>query len=87
MNKVFKYPVPTNDYFFLDLPRGAEILTVQVQDSRPQIWALVNPENPIESRNFHLAGTGDSINERNLIYIGTFQMSNGNNIWHLFEIK
>ena len=85
MNKVFKYPVPVNDYFFLDIPRGAKILTVQVQNGEPQIWALVNPENPIKTRNFCLAGTGDSINERNLIHIGTFQIRSL--VWHLFEIK
>ena len=87
MFKVFKYPVPANDYFYLDLPRGAKILTVQIENSRPQIWALVNPENPTETRNFCLAGTGNPMNEKNLIYIGTFQASNESFIWHLFEIK
>ena len=70
MFKVFKYPVPANDYFYLDLPRGAKILTVQIQNSRPQIWVLVNPNNPTEIRNFRLAGTDDPINEKNLIYSG-----------------
>ena len=89
MNKVFKYPVPVQDRFSLNLPQGARILTVQEQHGEPQIWALVNPENVIETRNFCLAGTGHSIeeNEENLNYIGTFQLYNGDFIEHLFEIK
>lgn len=88
MNKVFKYPVPVEDRFSLDLPQGARILTVQEQNSKPQIWAIVNPENPTEIRNFRLAGAGHPIeeNEKNLSYIGTFQLYNGNFIGHLFEI-
>ena len=72
--RIYKYAAPGEDYFSLELPRGAKILTVQVQDDEPQIWALVNPENPTELRSFHLAGTGHPIEEteEDLNYIGTF---------------
>ena len=77
------------DYFSLNLPEGAKILTVQEQHGGAQVWALVNPDNPTETRNFRLAGTGHPIKESpdTLNYIGTFQLAGGNFIGHVFEIK
>jgi len=88
MLTVYKYTVPVDDYFSLDLPRGAKILAVQEQHGEPQVWALVNPGNPTETRKFRLAGTGHPIKEDEglLNYIGTFQLAGGSFIGHLFEL-
>ena len=89
MLKVYKYTIPVEDYFSLDLPAGAKILTVQAQRDEPQIWALVDPEErTMVPHNFRVAGTGHDIKEYkdSLIYIGTFQLIEGNFIGHLFEI-
>lgn len=89
MLRVYKYTIPVKDYFSLDLPAGAKILTVQAQHGEPQIWALVDPGQQLKVRhNFRLAGTGHDIKEDNdsLIYIGTFQLVGGNFIGHLFEV-
>lgn len=86
MRRVYKYTIPVRDVFHLDLPIGAEILTVQVQRNEPQIWALVNPDCQTERRYFRLAGTGHAIGDRMLLkYIGTFQLHGGDFIGHLFE--
>lgn len=87
--KVYKYSVPLTDYFSLKLPKGAKVLTVQTQRGEPKIWALVNPENPTETRRFHLAETGHPITEfeEELSYIGTFQLHGGDFIGHIFEIR
>ncbi|MBU2634917.1 hypothetical protein KJ841_00375 [Patescibacteria group bacterium] len=79
----------TEDYFSLDLPEGAKILTVQEQHGEPQIWALVNPGSPTETRNFRLAGTGHPIkgDKELLNYVGTFQLAGGSFIGHLFELR
>ena len=89
MQNVFKYTIPVEDYFSLDLPEGAKILTVQEQNGGAQVWALVNSDNPTETRNFRLAGTGHPIKESPdvLDYIGTFQLAGGSFIGHVFEIK
>jgi hypothetical protein len=90
MMKVFKYPIEVTDYQSVTLPQNAEILTVQVQNGMPCIWALVNPDNKAEVRKFRLAGTGHDISTdeaRKLNYIGTIQMRNGMLVFHLFEIK
>ncbi len=75
------------DIIKIEMPKDAEILTVQSQNTYPMIWAKVNPNNELEIRNFRIYGTGHKINEEEkLKYIGTFQMAGGNFIGHLFEI-
>jgi len=88
MLTVWKYPLYTEDYFSLSLPSGSEILTVQMQHGSPQIWALVNPDNQEEERKFRLAGTGHNIEhaKEDMKYIGTFQLYDGDLIFHLFEM-
>lgn len=87
MLKIFKYQVPFADEgsFSLDLPEGAKILTVQTQREQPQIWALVDPDKPAETRNFLSFATGSPIRENieNLSYIGTYQERTY--VWHIFE--
>ena len=88
MLTVFKYPVKLEDRFALDIPRGGEILTVDMQAEKPQLWALVNPEAYTEKRYFRVAGTGHPIkfNKEDLKFISTFQMMKGALIFHVFEL-
>lgn len=89
MKTIYKYQVPVNDHFTLELPEGARILSVQVQRGRAQLWALVDPAAPPARRDFMQYGTGHSVqpfNGRALDYIGTYQLSEGDLILHLFEL-
>ncbi len=88
MRKVFKYAVPVEDVFTLDMPAGGKILSFQAQRDRPTIWVLVNPDAPMQSREFRLSGTGHPITDYNneLYFIGTCQMMGGSLVWHLFEL-
>jgi hypothetical protein len=86
MQTVYKYGIPLEDYFDLELPKNAQILTVQVQYEEPYIWALVNNELSTEKRKFRLAGTGHPIRDKELKYIGSFQLENGRFVGHLFEV-
>lgn len=85
---VYKYSLPSDDYFQIELPGDAKILTMQTQHGNPQIWALLDPSKPPQSRYFRLAGTGHPISEvqEDLKYIDTCQVLNGKLIFHLFEI-
>lgn len=90
MNKtIWKYPITHPDRVEIEMPKGAELLTIQCQDNTPTIWALVNPDKELdlEKRNFELFGTGHDVPcdmgiERK--YINTFQMNTGL-VFHLFE--
>jgi len=90
MLTIFKYPVPIEDHFILELPKNAKILAVQIQRGAPQLWAMVDSETEKEARHFRLSETGHPLGEdylRIINYIGTFQMENGALVFHLFEIK
>ena len=88
MLKVFKYPIPINDDAVMELPEGSQILHIDSQQGQPMLWALVNPDAPMEKRRFRFAGTGHPITEDpdNLIHRGTFKMQGDALIFHIFEI-
>jgi len=76
------------DQIGMFMPKGAKILTIQTQQNTPCIWALVNPLAEKVYRTFKVFGTGHEIPEELLqdhIYIGTFQLDDGNYVFHLFE--
>ena len=85
MKKVYKYVLPMYDDVAIELPQGAKILKVDTQESVPCIWALVDPDAPLEMRKFRVVGTGHPIEEKGLEFIGTFQMYGGELVFHLFE--
>lgn len=82
---IYKYPVFTST-FTLDLPRGATILSIQVQNGAPTMWALVDKDAAHEKRSFTVISTGSPIRHdiAHLVYVGTFQVAAG--VWHLFEV-
>lgn len=87
---IWKFETPFESKFSLQLPKGAEILSVQ-QDQKtkiPCIWTLVYPENEKEERTFELFGSGHLIyNDMgiNRKYLGTYQYQKGEFVGHLFE--
>lgn len=87
-HKIYKYNIEIDDTFELLLPKGAKILSIQVQRNKQKIWALVDTDNKLEKRKFVMYGTGYTIKENtnNLNHIGTFQMHMGELILHVFEI-
>ncbi len=88
--RIFKYMFGITDSIVIPMPEGARVLDVQIQHGAPCIWALVDTSKPNVNRMFRLAGTGHPIKPDEAhkhIYIGTFQMSDGALVFHLFEVK
>lgn len=85
--RIFKYPISVTDSQAVDMPEGAQILTIQVQRNQLCIWALVDDDVPPVPREIHMRGTGHDCNgvER-LRYISTFQMMEGSLVFHAFEL-
>jgi hypothetical protein len=87
MNKrIYKYELAITDSQTVTMPEGAEILAVQVQRGAPCLWALVNPELRAVERHIETFGTGHPVDtgvER--LYIGTYQISGGSLVFHVFE--
>lgn len=91
MKRIFKYDIPVADYFELELPLNAEVLTFQSQRESFYIWAIINDEEGLndEKRYFRLAGTGHDLTEdfpKIKKYIGTAQIAGGGLVFHLFEL-
>lgn len=82
MKQIWKYDVHDGS---IRMPIGAKILSVQLQNNRPMMWAIVDPNAETEIRKFEIVGTGMGFNDTNYMYtyIGTFQ--DNPFVWHLFE--
>jgi hypothetical protein len=98
---IWKYEFEISDRQEIRMPNGAEILSVQVQQStfRPCMWVLVDPaaSDGTVTRRFRVFGTGHpieagAINSSSVVkmagdlnYIGTFQVAGKSLVFHLFE--
>lgn len=83
---IWKFPLPLMDFPAVTMPANAEILAAQMQGSAPCLWALVDPDAPMETRLFAIVGTGHPATDRVLFenYIATVQ--DGPFVWHIFEV-
>ena len=86
---IYKYSLGKGPTFMgkiIDMPFGAHILDVQMQNENITLWAVVE-ENSIDirPRTFIVLGTGDNFpRERAFEHIGTVQDELGY-VWHIFE--
>lgn len=86
MNKIYKYEIPLEDQFEIEVPEDYEILTLQMQNNKPCIWMAVDPKRKLTKLTFKTYGTGDDIESEKVIrYIGTYQKDFM--VWHVFQKK
>jgi hypothetical protein len=86
MKAIWKYPLGITDIQTVSMPKGAEILTVQIQLGGVCLWAMVDPEAPKEDRIIITYGTGHPIDSPHLLrYIGTYQIPERVLVFHVFE--
>lgn len=88
MNKtIWKVQLETTDKQTIKLPIGAELLSVQVQNNIPCIWALVYPDMGKGNIQIEIYGTGHPIKDKvERRFIGTYQLNDGELVFHVFEI-
>lgn len=90
MKTIWKYPLTTETRCIIGMPEGAEILTIQVQNNVPCVWAEVDTEAELEERVFCFFATGEEIGfdgqEYDYLYVGTVQLYNGASVLHVFEL-
>ena len=88
MKTMYKYQLNVTDFQTIQMPKGAKILTVQVQSAYgPCLWALVDPTQELENVKIRIAGTGHPIEEDIVKHIGTFQLQGGALVFHAFVIN
>lgn len=82
---VWKFPLGQEDEeISVQMPDGAQVLTLQMQAGIPCLWALVDPTAKTVTRHFFIVGTGHEL-WKDGQYIGTWQVAGGALVWHLFE--
>lgn len=87
MKTIWKYPLKVVDDQIIYMPLHAEILTIQMQNDIPCLWALVSSIADKEKRHIRIHGTGHQVSLTDkLKYISTFQMNNGLLVFHVFEV-
>ncbi len=85
MVRIYKYSIPIQDDFTLEIPESAQVLSVDVVDNQPRLWILVDPHEDFTTRRFVTVPTGEEFNgEGN--FIGTYLLSGGALVFHLFEV-
>lgn len=83
---IWKFQIETTDTQFVQMPKDATILCVQVQNGLGVcLWAQVDPSQPKENRCIEIFGTGHAIITANRRYVGTYQLSGGMLVFHAFE--
>lgn len=88
MKRIYKYELIIADEQKIKIPQSAHILDVQNQKEKVYIWCLVNIENELVDYTFRIIGTGNPIEDDfSGKYIGTFQLFDGDIIFHLFQIS
>ena len=71
----------------IDMPVGADILNLQIQNSEVTIWVAVPKNAKLEIKTFKTFSTGENIDDYDkLKYVGTYQMPTLS-VWHVFVDK
>ena len=87
MKAIWKFPLQLVDIQDVVMPKGAEILTVQVQKDDLCMWAAVDPREDTIANTIFIHGTGHQIEDfEKKKYISTFQIAEGDLIFHVFEL-
>ena len=83
---IWKFSLGNDIVKTIKMPVGSKILCVKNQFEMGTIWALVNIlQSNTENRVFHSYMTGEVIADLKDEYIGTYQLTGGNTIVHVFE--
>lgn len=82
--QIWKFELPTDG--LIEMPKYARPISVQTQRGVICLWALIEPNQPVEMRKFVILGTGHEIPKHGVgDFIDTFQLNEGSLVFHVFE--
>ena len=85
--EIWKFPINLHESIsYVSMPIDAEILDIDIQLGKIQVWAIVDPNVGTENRSFSIYGTGQRIDMEGKKYLKTVQADGGIFVWHIFEI-
>lgn len=80
---IWKFPLRIASEQSVRMPRGARALTAQMQDNELYLWAVVDPDEPLESVEVLVCGTGHQLPDLDgWRYLATAQETFY--VWHVF---
>ncbi len=84
MREIWKFPLEITDRQIVSMPRMHDFLTVQLQNGKPVLWAIVQPKSDREEVRIYCVGTGngESVLYDCPRYLGTVQITPF--VWHYF---
>lgn len=85
MKTIHKYPLDVVDSQEVIMPTNSRILTVQVQQDTPCLWAEVDTTLESTARVIVTRGTGHPLSE-NMVYLGSYQLREGALVFHVLEL-
>lgn len=84
---IWKFSIPLENKFELEMPGDPHCLHVEAKGNHPCLWAIVDPEEPLQKWPFILVATGEILPEdKHTVYLGTFQLAGAAFVFHLFRI-
>ena len=83
MQRIWKCQIPLTEEFELEMPRGKQIVKIDVVNGVPYMWILTRSGNAPEEYRFELHPTGADI-DADRVYMGTFRIADV--VFHLFEL-
>lgn len=86
MKTIYKYRLEKTGSNLIKMPMGAAPLHVGMQSGKTYIWMMVDNDQPIETRQLWLEGTGWDMTEmpQSASYLGTAQ-TDESLVWHVFD--
>jgi hypothetical protein len=85
MKRIWKYSLVTNNVQIVEMPKGAEILTVRAHYDVPYLWAIVDLTAPKEKKTILTYGASYPITREGIKYIDSYSLYEDKLIFHVFE--
>jgi hypothetical protein len=74
MKTIWKFGLEITDEQTINIPVPYQLLTVQINNGKPCLWAIVDSEARTTELKIYTYGTGHSMPDRLQYYIGTYQI-------------
>ncbi len=84
--RIWKQILDIKDIQTIEVPNGAKMLDVQMQNGTLACWYLCDEKNTKVTRNIAIYGTGEPLPYEVGEYIGTFQVQRDSLVFHVFEM-
>ncbi len=85
MKKIFKYELQVTDSQTITMPKGAQIISAQVQNNKPVLWDIVDEFAKDDYTIINMVGTGHEIKfDHGYTFLSTIQLHGGMLVFHIF---